>query len=153
MKKIALLAIVILILSAKDFNDLNKKAINYYKQGDFNKSLSIWDKLCKKGNITACNNEAFVIYNKSVLLNKNQSEAIKILENVLKKHPNNSSIMYNLAVMYWFGYVEQGEKKATLDRKKAVKLLEKAIKLGNKSAKVFYDKLSEKFDLNATKSK
>jgi len=49
--------------------------------------------------------------------------------------------LYNLARMYYNGYINTFTHKLFIDRDKAKRLLEKSIKLGYKPAKIFYDKI------------
>jgi TPR repeat protein len=142
-----------LFLSATNINNINKSAINAYKNGNYKLAYKLWNKACQKGNLAACNNEAMLIYLKATKLNENQAKAVKILSNSLKKDNNNTTIMYNLATMYFNGYFDKKNQKIIFKRKDALKLFKKCMNLGDKRCKKEYNYIIKNFDINATKKK
>jgi len=131
--------------------DLSKEAFNAYKNKNYKKAYNLWDKACKKDDFKSCNNEAMLVYLKAVDLNLDQSKAIRILENVLKKDKNNTKVMFNLGMMYYNGYFDKKLKKAFIKRKEALEIFEKCMKLGNEDCKKEYKFITSSYDANQTK--
>ena len=138
---------LMLVLSIFSFaSNLSQEAFNAYKNKNYKKAYMLWDTLCKKGNIKACNNEAMLIYLKAIKLNENQAKAISVLKNLLKKDPSNTTIMYNLGIMYYNGYFDRVKQKVYLKRKDAFKLFGKCAKLGDKRCKLEYNAIKKQLN-------
>ena len=136
MKVFYILFFCIVFLFAVNLKEANK----YYMKKQYKKAFQLYKKL---GNIAALNNLAMMYYYGKGI-EPDQAKAINILENLLKKKLTNkqkSIILYNLARMYYNGYINTFTHKLFIDRDKAKRLLEKSIKLGYKPAKIFYDKI------------
>jgi len=143
MRKISLM-IVLLVFSFA--SNLSQVAINAYNNKNYKKAYLLWSKICKKGSIKACNNEAMLIYTKAIQLNENQAKAISILNNILKKHPKNTNIIYNLAIMYYKGYFDKKNNNIIVKRKDALKLFKKCAKLGDKRCEVEYNTIKKQLN-------
>ena len=127
-------------------SNLYQEAFNAYKNKDYKRAYLLWEKLCKKGDIKSCNNEAMLIYLKAVKIDENQAKAVSILKNLLKKNPSNTTIMYNLGMMYYNGYFDRIKQKVYIKRKDAFKLFEKCAKLGDKRCKLEYNAIKKQLN-------
>ena len=126
---------------------LSNKALKAYQNKDYKLAYKLWDKSCQKGKLASCNNEAMLIYLKATKLNENQAKAVKILNYALKKDSNNTTLMYNLATMYFNGYFDKNNQKIVVKRKDALKLFKKCMDLGDKRCKKQYNYIIKNFDV------
>jgi len=137
-----------LILNAATF----EKANQLYKQKKYKEAFKLYQ---KSNSIIAQNNIAMMYYY-GYGVGPDQAKAVGILKNLLKQKitkKEKSIILYNLGMMYYNGYISNINHKLLIDRKKAKELIKKSADLDYKPAKIFYDKIYNNKDLNATKTK
>jgi len=124
---------------------------NLFKSKSYKQAYICFSKI--KNNIEANNNLAMMEYY-GLGVPYNQADAVMKLEKLIKDHPKEGIVFYNLAMMYFNGYYDNIKRKVIIDRKKAKILLHKACQLGYKPAKLLYKKLYlHNKENNATKKK
>ena len=140
------------LLFATNKSSILKQAINLQKESKYKKAYELYKKI--PNDIHAINNMAMLIYLQKIP--ENQGKAVELLENAIKKGIKNKHLYFNLAVMYFYGYVDNNTKKVYIKRKEAIELLKKAIKLGSKKAEMFYKSIyssTKNKDINNTNKK
>jgi TPR repeat protein len=119
-------------------------------------------KLYQKNNSIIAKNNRAMMYYYGQGVKPDQAKAINILENLLKNKKltkqQKSVILYNLGMMYYYGYINNFTHKLIVDRKKAKKLIKESANLGYKPAEIFYKNVYEKIknknkEINASKKK